>query len=81
MILVDVSVPILDKNYDFWVDENMEIHDICRQLADMIASVEKSTLNKSSEAMLCDRATGRIFNGINTLAEYDIKDGAALMLV
>lgn len=81
MILVDVSVPIIEKKYDFWVDENMEIHDVCKQMSEMIASVERSELNMDVEAVLCDKTSSRVLSGDNTLSEYGIKDGAGLILV
>lgn len=40
MILVDVYVPVLDENYDFYLDEYTEIGVIIEQAAEMICQKE-----------------------------------------
>ena len=82
MILVDIYIPSLDKNYDFQVDENVSIKSLILEITDMIENETKSEKNREPEKfMLCSMDQKKILEKYYTLKEYDIRNGSKLLLV
>ncbi|MBD5450247.1 MAG: hypothetical protein HDR28_08875 [Lachnospiraceae bacterium] len=82
MIMVDVYVPAVDREYDFSLDQNVEISLIIEEISEMIAYKEHSEIVGSvEELVLCDRENGRILEGSKTLCASRIQTGSKLMLV
>ena len=73
MILVDIYIPSLDKNYDFQVDENVSIKSLILEITDMIENETKF--------MLCSMDQKKILEKYYTLKECDIRNGSKLLLV
>lgn len=82
MILVDIYIPSLDKNYDFQVDENVSIKSLILEITDMIENETKSEKNREPEKfMLCSMDQKKILEKYYTLKECDIRNGSKLLLV
>lgn len=82
MILVDVIVPCLDKKYDFWLNENIEIRLVIEELAEVIGQSEKSPLSGAIEELqLCDMKRRRVLIKQDTLVSAGIKTGDTLTLL
>lgn len=82
MILVDVDVPVIDKTFDFQLDENSYVSDITEEIGEIIAAVQQNTLEKSdSVMMLCSYDKRQILIGSKTLAECGIRTGSRLLFV
>lgn len=82
MILVDIYVPGVDKVYDFQLNENTPIATVVDEIAEMVGQKERSPLQgNASELLLCDKATGRILHGGDTLSGAGITTGRTLILV
>ncbi len=82
MIMVDVYVPVLDKEYDFCLNPDVKISTVIEEISEMIARKEHSQIAGNTEKMiLCDREEGRILDGTKTLGVCRIQTGSRLMLV
>lgn len=82
MILVDVEVPILNKVYDFELDENVFIADLEEEIADMISMTERNIeFDDESQMLLYNVSNHQLLLSTNTLAFYDIKSGNRLLFV
>lgn len=82
MILVDVYVPVLDENYDFYLDEYTEIGVIIEQAAEMICQKEKCPLKGDvGELTLWKQDSRYKLNRCDTLREAGVEAGEKLFLV
>lgn len=82
MIMVDVYVPALDKEYDFCLNPDVKIGTVIEEISEMIARKEHSQIvGNTGELILCDREEGRILDGTKTLGICRIQTGSRLMLV
>lgn len=83
MIVVDVTVPAIEKTYDFSLDENDISVKICiEEIAEMICQREGLTSNDSIENMvLLDKEGRRVLDKRLSLKENGIRSGSSLILV
>ncbi len=82
MIMVDVYVPAMDREYDFRLNQDVEICRIIEEISEMIAGKEHSEIvGNREELMLCDRRNGRILDRNKTLSTCQIQTGSSLLLV
>lgn len=82
MIMVDIYVPAVDKEYDFTLNTNVKIRMVIEEIAEMIAHKEQSEIVGSAEDfILCDRDRNTKLPDNMTLRECKIQTGSRLLLV
>lgn len=82
MIVVDLFVPSVYKNYNFQLDENVSINLIIEEIVEMICQKENSgIMGNVNNLLLCDKQTERVLDKNKTLSECRIVTGSNLMLV
>lgn len=82
MILVDVYVPSVNREYDFNVNEHAAVGEIIDEIASMVAQKEQSDLKgHSDELVLCNMDMQMILHPDKTLAEAGVITGNRLILV
>lgn len=82
MILVDVTVPSVEKTYDFNLDENAQITLVLEEIVEMICQKEHCNLIGDKENLLLCRYDGQVvLNKQMSLSECGIVDGNKLLLV
>lgn len=82
MIIVDVYVPVVNKNYDFSINEKSKISFVIEEISEIIAQKEGcSTIKNPESFLLCNSSDHTIFNPEKTVSSYSIGNGARLMLV
>ena len=82
MILVDVYVAAVDKEYNFSLNENISVRTIEDEIIEMIEQKEQTTLAGNREQMtLCDRKGARVLPREYTLRECGIMTGSSMLLV
>lgn len=82
MILVEIYVPSVDKNYDFSLDEYAYVEDIVYELRNMIVHKEQLHFeNDNEELILGSYDKGRAIPSNATLNQFDVKSGERLFLV
>ena len=82
MIMVEIDIPILDKRYDFRLDEHTQILYLMEDISEVICQNENCRLKGDwKDLMLCHAATERKLPPESTLAECGIRVGDSLFLV
>ena len=82
MVMVDVFVPAVGKEYDFHLDEEVRIGMIIEEIAEMIAHKEHTEIvGEMQKLLLCDRDSQSILQTDLSLQECGIATGAKLILV
>ena len=82
MIMVDVYVPAVDREYDFCLNQNVEIGAVIEEISAMIAYKEHSRIvGNMEELMLCDQGNDTILDRRRTLRACRIQTGSKLMLI
>lgn len=82
MIMVDVYVPSVGREYDFEIDENAPISLVIEEISAMVCQKEQCVLSGDvKELMLCDSKTRKILSSGDSLRECCIGVGAKLILV
>lgn len=82
MILVDVYIPSVDRDYDFGLDETAKIAGIIEEIASMVSQKEQCALKgEGQELLLCDVGRKVILPPDCTLKECGVVNGMRLLLV
>jgi len=82
MILVDIYVPSVGQTYDFRLDENAQIQVMIEEIAEMIATKERTNLvGDPRDLILCDRLNKRTLPDDRSLRECGIGNGSSMLLV
>ncbi len=82
MIMVEIWIPVLDKRYDFRLDQHTQILFLLEDLSEIICQKEQCSLKGDwKDFMLCHSQTERKLPLECTLAECGIKVGDSLFLV
>ncbi|MCD8361611.1 MAG: EsaB/YukD family protein [Lachnospiraceae bacterium] len=82
MILVEVCYRVLNRTYDFRVDETVPIGELVSQMVRSISQSERIPLAEDYGLfMLGDQSKREIFHPSSTLAENGVRSGATLFLL
>ena len=82
MIIVDIFVPVLNKSYDFSINEKMPIALLTEEISEMVAQKEGCINIKHPESfVICNLSTKSILNSAHTLEEYGVENGSRLALI
>ena len=81
MILVDIQVPILDKIYDFELDEDASADIVLEEILELIARKEGTGRDDTGKMYLYVPGQEGILTGNETLKQQGIGDGARLILI
>lgn len=82
MILVDVYVPSVNKQFDYKLDENVYIANIVEEIGGMMVTIANDVdKQKVNDLMLCDYELNRILPLDATLKQCNITNGSRLVLI
>jgi uncharacterized ubiquitin-like protein YukD len=82
MIMADVYVPSIGRQYDFSLDEQAQISHLIQEIAEVICQKENCKLGGNpDELLLCLMDDSRILSGEKCLSSYGIGNGCSLLLV
>ena len=82
MINIDIAVPILDKEYNFNLDEETKISALINEISELIAKKEHLNLSGAKSSMIIGSLDKKInLNFDFCLREYRIRTGEKLILV
>lgn len=81
MIIVNVKVPVLEKNYDVQIDENVPMIIVIRDIADMISRENQyDVIQDKSRMLLWNDAIHRPVIREMTAAENGLQTGSSLTI-
>ncbi len=82
MITVDIYVPVINKVYDFSINEKLPISVLVEEISEMISQKEGClTVKKPEGFVLCKAETKEIMNSALSVEAYGIGNGNKLILV
>lgn len=84
MILVDISTPMFEKTYDFYLEENISTAQIIDEVIGIIAEKEGYTFSRNDDMAnlnLFDEDRRLLLNAEESLSANGIKNGSRLILV
>jgi hypothetical protein len=82
MILVDVSVPSIDRTYNFSLDENVPVSQVVEELMEMVERKEQTAfVGNRSAVVLIHKDSKRVLHRDQTLFEAAVSSGSTLMLL
>lgn len=81
MILVDIYVPSINKQFDFKLDENAYIADILEEVGEMMMPQGMENHAEVEKLMFCDYESRRILPLNQSLKQCGIGNGWRLVLV
>lgn len=81
MIHVDIYVPVLDRTYDFCLDDRIPVSAVIEEAAGMICQRERWPAPGQTEALtLSSPRLGRALGGGETLRQAGVSTGSRLIL-
>lgn len=81
MIIVEIKIPLMGKEYDFQIDENVPLCEIKEEIAEIICQKEQYTLEGDTERLLMWEAqTKRRLNLNYSALKNGLKTGSVLIL-
>ncbi|MBE6984373.1 MAG: hypothetical protein E7434_01940 [Ruminococcaceae bacterium] len=82
MIMVEIYVPLLQKTYDFSLDETVEVRMLLEEIAEIICQKERwPRLESANKLLLCNRDTRQIYPPDSTLSGTGTASGSRLIMV
>ena len=82
MIIVDINVFILDKLYDFELNEDAKVREVIEEIVHMVDQKERTSFTANiADMVLVDNFRRDILDPDYTLAEQGIDSGWNLSLV
>lgn len=82
MIIVDVEVPSLERNYQFSLEEHVPVDTLIAELAGIVCQKEQCELKgRMEELCLCSGEQKRILDRHATLAQQGIINADWLLLI
>ncbi len=82
MILVDVFVPSLNNNYEFQLDEHVNVGGVIEEIAEMICQKEQCNIVGARDKLILCKCRGeKIMDNATTLEQNKVIDGDRLILV
>lgn len=82
MIMVDVTVPSIGRQYNFSLEEQTPVSMLIAEIAEVICQKENCSLTgETGELVLCSVEQEKILAPEASLSQYGIRDGNRLLLV
>lgn len=81
MILVDIQVPVLDKVYDFELDEETKVELLIEDILELIAEQERLTCRNKGDMYLYALGQERVLEAGKSLKQQGICAGNRLILL
>lgn len=82
MVMVDIYVPSIGREFDFGLDETAKISSIIEEVASLVGQKEQCELQGNpKELLLCSVQDRAILPRERTLEQCDIVNGTRLILV
>lgn len=81
MILVDIQVPVLDRVYDFELEEEMQVGEALEEILTLIAAQEQVAKGDERDAFLYAVRQETILSRDRTFLNQGLREGDGLILI
>lgn len=80
-VLIKLNIPEIDKAYNFFVPVNERIYIVEKLLANIVGNISNGNFSSTSEYILINSNTGRIYEQNEIIIDTDIRNGTELYLI
>lgn len=80
-IFVQIYIPSVSKTFDVKISNNLKIYEVRDILYDLLAQECDIDAFRKSNAAICDKESGIIFNINLSVGELKMRNGSQLMLI
>ncbi len=81
MIIVNVEIPIMGQDYDFQIDENVPMHEVQEEIAEMICRRQQCRIDGLDyRFLLWDKKRGLMLRREGTARENGLETGSELLM-
>lgn len=80
-VLVEVFLPAANTSYDIYIPLASRLSEVLLLISGLLSDLSDGKFKASEDTVLCDAATGIIYNVNIPVAELGIKNGSKLMLI
>jgi peptide subunit release factor 1 (eRF1) len=80
-VLVEILLPATDQSFDVFIPLDSRMSDVLQMVSTLLSELSDGKFKASRDAVLCDAASGIIFNINMFVSELGIKNGSKLMLI
>ena len=80
-VLVEITVPASGMKYDVFIPLDVKMSDVVKMVATSLTDLSEGKYIATKEAVLCDAATGVIYDVNREVAELGIRNGSKLLLI
>ncbi|CDD59726.1 EsaB/YukD family protein [Clostridium sp. CAG:43] len=82
MIMVDIQVPSVGRNYNFQLDEQVPVSSLIMEITEMVCQKEGCVLEaEHSDFILCSLDKDKILVSEGSLEQQEILNGERLILI
>jgi hypothetical protein len=80
-VLVEIFLPAAGKSFDVYLPLESQMSEVVLLVSALLSDLSDGKYKANDNAVLCDAATGIIYNINMAIAELGIKHGSKLMLI
>lgn len=80
-VLVEISLPAAGRSFDVYLPLESQMSEVVMLVSALLSDLSDGKYKANDNAVLCDAATGIIYNINMAIAELGITNGSKLMLI
>jgi hypothetical protein len=80
-VLVEIFLPAADRSFDVYIPLESQMSEVLLLVSALLSDLSDGKYKANGQAILCDAATGIIYNINMAVAELGIQNGSKLMLI
>ncbi len=80
-VLVEIFLPAANESFDVYIPLESRMSEVLILVASLLSDLTDGKYKATPNAVLCDAASGIIFNINMAISELGIKNGSKLMLI
>ena len=80
-ILIELSIPLIEKNYDLYIPINKKVGTIKKLIEEGLIDLTDHDYIIKEESNFYSKETGEIYDVNKTVRETDLKNGSRIILI
>jgi len=80
-VLVEIFVPAANQSFDVYIPLDSQMSEVLMLVSSLLSDLSDGKYKASQNAVLCDAASGIIYNINMVVAELGVQNGSKLMLI
>jgi hypothetical protein len=80
-VLVEIFLPAADTSFDVFIPIDSQMSEVLQLVSALLSDLSHGKYKAKGDAVLCDAATGIIYNINMAVCELGIQNGSRLMLI